>query len=405
MKKLASLSLFAALVTSPGAQAQTFSVIHTFSGIEGDHPQGVTLRAGTLYGTAGNGYGGVVYQLTPEGSGWLFTSIFPFLYRRNGIGPTNLVFGPDGHLYGTAQAGGVNILGRCYYCGDGVVFELTPRSMICKTANCFWQENVFHTFTGAPGDGNEPVGDVAWDQQGNIYGTTVQGGTADLGTLFQLNLQTDSYSVIHHFLGYPDGDTPRNGVVVDTSGNLFGTTSGGGPLNSGSVFELTYVPEIGWTETFLHSFDGCDEFPYAGLTMDSSGNLYGATVVGCAGGGTIFELSPSGDTWTYKVLYSIPGPGQEYTGPYASLTMDAAGNLYGSTGGAGAYKQGNVFELSNTPNGWVYTSLHDFTGGSDGGNPFYQVAIDTDGTLYGTTNEGGGGNCGFGCGVVWMIKP
>ncbi len=144
--------------------------------------------------------------------------------------------------------------------------------------------------------------------------------------------------------------------------------------------------------------------PSAGLVADSFGNLYGATTYGGNDpyGGTIFELSPSGDTWTFNVLYSFSGGG----GPSASLTMDTAGNLYGTTVGDGAYRGGNVFKLTNTANGWVYTSLHDFMGGLDGSNPQSQVAIDTDGTLYGTTYYGGGGNCGYlGCGVVWMIKP
>jgi uncharacterized repeat protein (TIGR03803 family) len=313
-----------------------------------------------------------------------------------------VTFGQDGYLYGTTASGG-----DCRYCYNGVVFNLGPPPPICKTsaATCFWTENVLHTFAGPPVDGQDPGwGDLVWDTAGNIYGTTREGGTAGNGTVFELNVRNKSYSVIYNFLGYPDGDTPQNGVVVDNIGNVFGTSSGGGPNNSGSVFKLTYIPGVGWTETILHSFQGCDEFPWAGLTMDSSGNLYGATVVGCAGGGTVFELSPSGDTWTYKVIYSIPG-GSGQAGPHASLTMDAAGNLYGTTEAAGKYHMGNVFKLSNTPDGWVYSSLYDFIGGTDGAGPLSPVTIDTDGTLYGTTNDGGVGPCASGCGVVWMIKP
>ena len=150
--------------------------------------------------------------------------------------------------------------------------------------------------------------------------------------------------------------------------------------------------------------------PAGGLIFDSAGNLYGTTFDGGSGsGGTLFELSPFGNSWTYKLLYSFSGPDWRSCGPYATLTMDAAGNLYGTTNCDGVYDSGNVFRLRNTENGWVYTSLHDFTGGSDGALPQSNVSIDTDGTLYGTTWNGGEMNCvsgyGAGCGVVWMIKP
>jgi hypothetical protein len=132
--------------------------------------------------------------------------------------------------------------------------------------------------------------------------------------------------------------------------------------------------------------------------MDSSGNLYGATRIGYPDTGpAVFELSPSGDTWTFKVLYGFP---PDWEGPHASLTLDAAGNVYGTTLRGGAFKMGNVFKLTNTANGWVYTSLHDFTGGEDGGYPVSNVSIDVDGTLYGTTSTGTAG-----AGNVWMIKP
>ncbi len=118
-------------------------------------------------------------------------------------------------------------------------------------------------------------------------------------------------------------------------------------------------------------------------------------------------MSPSGDTWTFKVIYTFTGVLNSPCGPTRSLTFDAAGNLYGTTQCDGSFYEGNVFKLTNSQNGWVYTSLHDFTGGADGGGPFSEVAIDTDGTLYGTTIEGGNRGCdsGSGCGVVWMIKP
>ncbi len=134
--------------------------------------------------------------------------------------------------------------------------------------------------------------------------------------------------------------------------------------------------------------------------MDASGNLYGATDSGgSGGGGVVYELSPSGNAWTFTVLYSLAGTST--CGPAAALTMDAAGSLYGTTLCDGANKFGNVFKLTNTGNGWTYTSLHDFSGANDGLNPVSNVTIDADGNLYGTT----GGDGYIHVGTVWMIKP
>jgi len=405
MKKLALLSLFAALVASPAAHAQTFSVIHTFTGVAGDgaDPEsGVILGNGVLYGTTSLGgiggpayRAGTVYQMTHSGSDWFYTPIFFFPYDGSGgaFPGARVVFGPDGHLYGTTTFGGTG--------GAGVVFSLTPPLSICKTLSCLWKETVVHNFLGGPVDGATPgSGDLVWDQMGNLYGTTGHGGSKDQGTAFQMNPGTNTYSVIYNFKGAAgnDGSQP-NGVILDKSGSLYGTTYTGGVQGFGTVFELSHVND--WTETVLYSFTGVQAFPYAGLVADSAGNLYDATTGD--GGGAIFELSPSGDTWTFKVIFTFPGGGG---GPSASLTMDAAGNLYGTTYNDGAHLYGNVFKLTNTPNGWVYTSLYDFTHGGDGGEPMSQVTIDADGTLYGTTSEGGNDGCGgIGCGVVWMIKP
>lgn len=214
---------------------------------------------------------------------------------------------------------------------------------------------------------------------------------------------------IYNFSG-PDGANPLSGVVVDSNGNLFGTTSKGGLYGWGTVFELSYTNGK-WVETFHYDLqsdtDGAN--PQAGLIFDSSGNLYGATTSGGSGGGggTVFELSPSGNTWSFQTLYNFPFP--TYCGPAAALSMDAAGNLYGTTHCGGAYDAGTVFKLTNTVNGWQFTSLHDFAGGADGRNPISNVIMDANGNLYGTAYLGGTieGQCGpyGGCGVVWMITP
>src|SRR5271166_2917290 len=163
------------------------------------------------------------------------------------------------------------------------------------------------------------------------------------------------------------------------------------------------------TENVLYRFqDGSDgAVPFGGVIFDNSGNLYGSTLVhGLGGGGTVFELSPANGNWTFSLLYSFIGSG---FGPAASLTMDAAGNLYGTTDKNGAFGAGTVFKLTPSGGSWKYTSLHDFTGGSDGGNPFSNVTFDANGNLYGRTSAGGdtSGDCQglVGCGVVWEITP
>ena len=209
-------------------------------------------------------------------------------------------------------------------------------------------------------------------------------------------------SVIHSFSG-PDGAHPQDGVISDGNGNFFGTTVLGGKYNFGSVFELTYTPGVGWVETVLYSFQdtGDGPQPVGGLVMDASGNLYGTTETDGAGGaGTAFELSPSLDGWTFTLLSSFYGSRDNLCGPQAALTLDVAGNLYGTTKCSGSNGLGSVFKLTNTRNGWTYSSLHDFGPGYEGVYPISNVTIDADGSLYGTTSEGG-----LEFGTVWMIKP
>ena len=325
LKTLASLCLIAFVAS---AHAQTYSVIHAFSnGSDGQFPYaGVTLRGGALYGTTESGpggyalYNGTVYQLKQQGSNWVLStiSIFPG-DRSGGANPyAGVVFGPDGRPYGIATYGGD-------VQGNGVVFSLTPPVSLCKTARCAsgnWTENVLHEFAGNP-DGRMPgYGNVTFDSQGNLYGTTYAGGAYyDSGTVFQMtkagNTWTETPIYSFNFFNQPaNGYSPQSGVIIDANGNLFGTTLAGGSnnLDYGTVFELTNVPGVGWQETVLYSFQGTTDgsYPYAGLVSDSSGNLYGATTDGGRGGaGTLFELSLSGNTWTFTLLYSFsgqPGP-------------------------------------------------------------------------------------------------
>ena len=390
----------------PAVEAQTFSVIHNFTGTGGDgaYPTvGVTVRGGTLFGTTadgGVGDKGMVYQVNHVGSNWITAPIFWFpTDNSGGYQPQSPVrFGADGHLYGTTFWGGEH--------KDGVAFYLTPPASICKAAACFWKETVLYSFVGEP-DGMAPTGPVSWDSQNNAYGTTSQGGTANLGSVYQLTKTVNGWTEtpIHTFTGKPDGDSPNDGVIVDANGNLYGTTSLGGQYGYGTVYKLSYV-NGNWTETILYNFQNsnlCDgELPLGGLTMDSSGNLYGsssANVNACAGT-SVFELKRSNDTYTFRVLYNMTHAAFQ-CGPQSSLTLDAAGNLYGTSECDGEFGRGNVFRLTNTENGWIYRSLHAFNGNDGMAAGGSGVTIAPDGTLYGTTRLGGS----LGIGTIWMIKP
>ena len=197
--------------------------------------------------------------------------------------------------------------------------------------------------------------------------------------------------MLHAFTGSPDGADPASGMIFDQAGNLYGTTQFGGcSLGCGTVFELT-PSASGWTETVLYNFQGANDgaILYGGLVLDPAGNLYGTTVYGGAGGGgTVFELTPSNGDWDFSVLHSFVL--QPTGGPTGTLARSAAGNLYGTvfSGGNGCsgYGCGSVFELSPSAGGWTFTSLYEFNDGRDGGNPYAGVTLDSAGNLYGTTS-------------------
>ncbi|MGB8886311.1 MAG: choice-of-anchor tandem repeat GloVer-containing protein [Candidatus Korobacteraceae bacterium] len=393
--------LLATVAAIPVAQAQTFNVIYTF-GTYGAHPQtGLTMdAAGNLYGTTSKitGNAGSVFRLSKRNSSWVFSQLYSFQGNSDGAAPdTRPVFGPNGLLIGaTAEGGGPG----CEGYGCGTVYTLTPPPHFAANVLNNWSENIRYRFTGGA-NGSAPFGDLIFDQAGNIYG--VDGtGTTGWGAVYRMtpnNNHNWDLTVLYNFTGGSDGGGAY-GIVFDNAGRLYGPTAAGGANGDGTIFRLT-PSQGGWTEEALYNFQGASDgrTPAAGLIFDAAGNLYGTTLYGgSGGGGIVFELSPSGDTWTLTTLYSFTGPG----GSSGILAMDAAGNLYGTTFSDGLYQQGNVFKLSPSNGGWIYTSLHDFTAGSDGANPAAGVVLDSAGNIYGTAENSDGQ---FGPGLVFEITP
>jgi len=251
---------------------------------------------------------------------------------------------------------------------------------------------VLYSFTGSS-DGGYPYGGLVQDSLGNLYGATYNGGSAGYGVVFAVD-STGAETVLYNFQGgTTDGCHSYAGVVMDAGGNLYGTTSECGASNHGIVFKV----DTTGTETVLHNFaggttDGC--LPYGGLTLDGAGNLYGTTsACGTSDYGVIFKLDSDGNE---TILYNFAGRNADGCHPfYSSPVADAQGSLYGVADGCGSSGHGVVYKLDSTG---VETVLHSFAGGSDGCDPFGAVALDSSGNVFGTTM-----NCGSaeGFGTVW----
>lgn len=375
----------------PRRTFSVFSVIHAFSGgTDGANPSaGLTIDgAGNLYGTTslgGSDRDGGVFRLKPLGSGWVLSSLHTFTGGADGASPmSRVIFGPDGALYGTNLGTGPE---------GGVVYKLTVPANPCVAASCPWHLTVLHQFVPAS-DGGSPEGDVTFDSAGNLYGTADAGGPYNMGTVWEVT-PSGTFSVLYTFgsSGMQDASGPWGGVDVGPDGNLYGTTTGGGAFGFGSVFKLTRSGS-GWSESRIYDFQAGSqgEYPHSGIAFDASGNLYGSTESGGgSGGGTLFKLTPAQGGWTFSILQSLSGR----DGPdHATLTADSSGDLFGTTLLDGANSAGNVFIL--TAQG-TYTDLHDFTG-NDGSGPTSTITV-TPNHIYGTTSAGGSS----GQGVVFEI--
>jgi uncharacterized repeat protein (TIGR03803 family) len=378
---LALACAFAGLgIATALAQTAQEVVLHNFANLpKGANPWGGVIRdsAGNLYGTTkagGTAGAGVVYKMDPAGHQ---TVLHNFTGNPDGSFPNgDLVRDSAGNLYGVTYTGGV---------GAGVVYKLDPAG----------RETVLWTFTGGA-DGGNPTAGVIRDSAGNLYGTTAFAATGP-GVVFKLD-PSGQETVLYTFPGGADGQWPFAGLVRDSAGNLYGTTYQGGVANAGCPYGCGVVFKLDTTghETVLYSFTGGADggFPAAGLTLDSAGNLYGTTTYGGASGaGVVFEVNASDQE---TALYSFTG-GADGAEPRAGVIRDAKGNLYGTTSGGGAANQGVVYKLDAAGH---ETVLHSFTGGADGCGTRAGVIRDSEGNLYGTTEEGG---VAGGLGVVFKL--
>jgi uncharacterized repeat protein (TIGR03803 family) len=369
------------LASMHSAWAGTGKTLYSFTAsADGANPAaGVTLdSAGHLYGTTVDCHStfGSVYRMTPSSSGWQFQTILPFTDNGDGACPeSNVILDSSGNLYGTTRIGGIYASAADGY---GVVFQLAPSEAPQRQ----WTESVYYNFQGYP-DGGLPVGGLVMDKSGNLYGTTDAGGDPQdkAGTVFQLvpdGIGGWNYNLLHTFQGTSYGEVPSDGgdargnLVVDEAGNVFGLTYRGG--------------------------DG------GGLCNDHNG---------C---GVLFELSPGPDgSWTYQTVHAFSGastvgtPGKDGAYPWSHLVRDQAGNLYGTTELGGKYGYGTVFEFKmvGKKKQWKEVVLHNFNlnpfvpGKHDGVYPETGVTFDQAGNLYGTTSVGGAHDAG----TVYKLSP
>ncbi len=380
------LVLASSLVLVQSMRAQSFNVIHNFTGgTDGANPlNGLMMGAGgNMYGTtsAGGAYNnGSVFRIGPTGA---FQTIYAFQGGADGSSPQSfLIEDSAGRLYGTTSAGGAF--------GGGTVFRIANST-----------KTILHNF-GSGSDGSAPLGGLVFDRAGNLYGTTSAGGANGNGTVFMLSPRSIVWveTVLHSFGTGTDGAVPYAGVTLDSAGDVLGTTSVGGTSGYGTIFQLS--KQNSWAETIVYNFQNQNDgaVPYAGLIADGLGNFYGAaTEGGSQGGGSIFELTPAGSGWNFTPIQSLAGSG--ISGTFRNLMLSSSGTLYATTHCDGQDSAGTVYQLVPGAGGtWTYTLLYSFTGGTDGLYSFSNLVTFAN-RLYGTTNQGGR----YGFGVVFAVFP
>jgi uncharacterized repeat protein (TIGR03803 family) len=399
-----ALTAFVLSFASGTREPSSYNVLYKFAGSpDGASPQSdLTLDAGgNLYGTTFSGGAhpnyGTVFELKRANSDWQEQVLYSFSGGNDGGGPVGgVTFDKNGNLYGTTSFGGP-------YGETGTVFELSPNS------KGGWNQQTIYQFSQVA----NPNSNLLIDSQGNLYGTTgLDHGGA--GLVFELSLQpngTWTEATLHAFIGKPDGAIPSGALVMDQQGNLYGMTQAGGTGSCaggcGLVYELT-PGSTGWTESILYSFPGGrgrGRNPSTGLTLDDAGALYGTTWRGGDEYGVLFKLAQAkGQNWQEDVLYQFFG-GIDGWSPVGRIVTTMPGILFGAAYLGGSNSIGTVFEVHPGP-GAKEKTLHAFAGGADGKLPMGGVTSDGDGTLYGTTSQGGNSGCnGNGCGTVYQLKP
>jgi hypothetical protein len=451
---LAALACIWSALITPAYAEWNEKVLYSFQGgSDGDLPRGEIVRdaAGNLYGVTQLGgaencspmaYCGTVYEVSPpvqEGDPWTEKVLYVCKGKAENDGEYpngGLVMDAAGNLYGTAFYGGT---GDCVLFGIkggcGVVFELSPPVHKGGT----WKETVLYSFKGG-NDGYVPAGDLTFDKSGNLYGVTLFGGGKGsglcdpfyqgCGTVFKLSApKTKSgkwtEQVLYSFAAGTDGYYPNGGLLIDSVGNLYGTTPIGGNekcnygderVGCGTLYRLRPSDTKGgqWVERILHRFlDGDDgASPNGGLIADSTGSIYGTALGGGSSKhfGVVFEMAEQDGKWDLETLYNFQGE-SDGENPLGPLTFDIEGNLYG-TASITATGYGDVFQIklpSRMENGssWSFSILYNFTGSPDGSYPAARLSPDGRGNLYSTTEGGGIGNCyGEGpCGTVFEVSP
>lgn len=374
------------LMASRPAQAQTEHVLYSFTGTsDGSLPTSsltLTQNNGNFYGTTSSGgLGfGTVFELSPNGTGgYTETTLYsfcPVAGCADGQNPTysNVIFDAAGNLYGTAFGGGAN--------GLGVVFELI-------NSGGTWTESVLHSFANAP-DGANPENGLIMDPAGNLYGIATIGGTGNgKGCVYELSPSGSGWTekVLY------DISSTHSALTLAPKGNIIYGTS------YGTIFELTQNSSGVWVPTVLFTFNSADSAtegsnPVGTLVLDSAGNLYGTTLTGGANNvGAVFKLTPATTgQWTETLLFSFGGNAQfgpNAATPIAGVIMDARGNIYGTTKAGGVKNAGTVYELAVAAKGaYKEHIVFSFTG-ENGAQPKSSLIMDSSGYLYGTTYGGG----------------
>ena len=400
------------LILAASAWASTETVLYNFcaqtSCVDGNQPYG-SLVADTsgnhLYGTTyygGAGNYGEVFELTNSGGNWSQTVIYSFTGPNNGDGQNpfgGLVLDSAGHIFGTTYVGGTS--------SEGTVFELVNSGGTWKETVL----HSFDDISGS--DGYYPYGALSFDAAGNLYGTTLYGGKFNGGTVFQLKASNGKYTykLIRNFAtSSSSAYSPYGGVVVDSkNGYLYGTTYYGGLVwNAGAVYQLREVSGV-WIFSVIYNFlgDSLGQYSESSLAVDASGNLYGTNYQGGNFNlGSVFKLTAGANNkWTQKIVYSFKGyASKDGAYPYyAGVTLDSQGNIYGTTyqGGSSAANNlnyGTVYKLAAST--FKESVLWSFGTTGDGYYPQHQ-AIVVNGKLYGTTYAGGL----HGGGVVYEVTP